>query len=115
MATEKNAERSTKPNWITIKPAEVEKIVVDLHKQGNSLAKIGLILRDKHGIPKAKLISKKIKKILLEANHSLIPETVHVQEKIKNIKTHLAKHKHDYTARRSLNKKLWIITKPQSQ
>ena len=50
--------------WLKIKPSEVENIVIDLYKKGNTPAKIGLILRDQHGIPKAKLIGKKISKII---------------------------------------------------
>ena len=107
---EKQKEKQ-KPNWVAIKPAEIEKIVVVLHKQGNTPAKIGLILRDKHGIPKAKLLGKKIKKILSDAEQSIVPEIVYVQEKVNKLEAHLLKNKHDYTARRSLNKKMWIITK----
>lgn len=100
-----------KPAWVTLKPAEVEKIVVDLHKQGESPARIGLILRDKHGIPKAKLLGKRVQEVLLDTKQKVVAEQEHVQEKIKKIESHLAKHKHDYTAKRSLIKKQWVITK----
>ena len=60
----KKKEEEKKPSWIKLKPKEVEDLVVDLAKKGESPAKIGLILRDKHGIPKTKVFGKKIKQIL---------------------------------------------------
>ena len=52
-----------KADWTKFKPVEVEKIIVDLARQGIAPEKIGLILRDQHGIPKAKLLGIKIKEI----------------------------------------------------
>ena len=98
-----------KPEWVKIKPAELEKLVIDLYKQGNIPAKIGLILRDKHGIPKVKLLGKRISKIIKD---SKIPENSEkniVEKKIKILEEHMQKHKHDYSALRSFSKKLWII------
>lgn len=65
------AEEIKKPDWVKMKPAELEKIVVDLYKEGVSSAKIGLILRDKYGVPKAKLLGKRITKILKDAKTKL--------------------------------------------
>ena len=46
---------------------EVEELVVSLYKQGESQAKIGLMLRDQHGVPSIKLVTgKKINDILKE-------------------------------------------------
>src|SRR3989338_11615194 len=104
-------EKAEKPSWLVMKPTEVEKIVLDLHNQGIAPAKIGIILRDKHGIPKAKLVGKKVKAII-ESNKSTFPtEISQVQTRIKNLERHSAQHKHDHTARRSHMKKLWIINK----
>lgn len=95
-----------------IKPAEVEKLVVSLSKEGNSPAKIGLILRDKHGVPKSKLVAgKKISQILDENKLSSKTEKKNVQDKIINLESHIGKHKHDYTAKRSLSKSLWSVKK----
>ena len=102
---------STKPDWVTLKPAELEKIVLDLHKKGNTPAKIGLILRDKHGVPKAKLLGKRITKIIEDAGETIKPEKTFVEEKIKNLEEHGKKNKHDYTSQRSLTKKLWVVRK----
>ena len=55
---------ASKPAWVKMKLAEMEKIVVDLAGEGKSPAQIGLVLRDKYGIPKAKLVGKGIREIL---------------------------------------------------
>ena len=98
-----------KSTWVKIKPAEVEKIILDLHKEGNSPAKIGLILRDKHGIPKAKLLDRKITKVILDAKEVPRTEIVMTKERISALERHAKIHKHDYTAKRSLGKKQWVI------
>lgn len=98
-----------KSSWIKVKPAELEKLIVDLHKQGNSPAKIGLILRDKHAIPKARLLGKKITKVLKEAKVQYVSDKDIVNEKIEGIKSHLEKNKYDYTAKKSLSKRMWIL------
>ena len=105
-----------KPEWIKMKPQEVEKTILDLYKQGNSPEKIGLILRDKHGIPKTKTTTgKRIKEILIEAKIELPIESSIVLKKIEKTSKHITKHKHDYTAKRSLTKKLWIVKKLKKQ
>ncbi len=104
-------QKAEKPSWLVIKPTEVEKIVIDLHNQGIAPAKIGVILRDKHGIPKTKLVGKKVKAII-EGNKSIFPKEINqVQTKIKNLERHSAQHKHDYTAKRAHMKKQWIVNK----
>ncbi len=104
-------EKTGKMDWVKIKLPELEKLVVQLHKEGNSPEKIGLILRDKHGIPKAKLIGKRITAILKDAKIQLPSEKSKVEKKVEKIESHLVKHKHDYTAKRSLYKKRWLIAK----
>ena len=100
-----------KNEWIKMKPAEMEKIVITLHKEGHSPTKIGLILRDKHGVPKAKLIGKKITKILSENKLPHVTERSMFEKKIENLNMHISKHKHDYSAKRSLAKGQWTIKK----
>jgi len=110
--TEEKTEKVEKPqkaDWVKMKSAELEKIVVELYKQGESMAKIGLILRDKHGIPKAKLLGKKIKKILEEAKVKIKPEQEIIQAKIDLLNKHIEKNKHDQSARKRLSKTLWSL------
>ena len=100
-----------KPAWVKMKSEEIERLVIQLHKEGNSPAKIGIILRDKYGIPNIKAQRKKISKILRDNN--LKVETIKdiTKKKIEILEKHLSKNKHDYSAQRSLTKKLWIINK----
>lgn len=107
---EKKEERGSK-----IKVAELEEIIIDLAKKGESPARIGLILRDKYHIPKAKLYGKKISKILKLSNIQMKPEKEKVREEISRLNVHAQKNKHDHCAHRSLTKKLWIINKLEKQ
>lgn len=88
--------------WSKMKPAEIEKLVVDLSKKGNSPEKIGLILRDEHGIPKAKLLGKKIGQILRENNIDANSEHKNTIKKVERLKEHFKENKHDYSAQRSV-------------
>lgn len=96
----------TQTDWVKIKPAEVEKMVVELAKAGNDPERIGLILRDQHGIPTVKVLGKKMKKILKENNIELDSEKKHIEIKSENLKKHIEKNKLDHNARRSLVKQL---------
>lgn len=103
--------KEKKSDWVKIKPAELEKIILDLHKEGNSPSKIGLVLRDKHGVPKARLLGKKVTQILAENKVKFTTEKEIAANKIQNVEKHISAHKHDYTAKRSLTKRLWAIKK----
>jgi len=95
----------TKRVWIKYDPKEIEQLVVKLSKEGNSSSKIGLLLRDRYGIPDVKaLTGKKLQKILKE--NSLSPELPEdfkylVKKQIKIIK-HLEANKHDMPSKRGL-------------
>lgn len=104
-----------KPDWVKIKPAELSKIVLNLHKEGNSPAKIGLILRDQHGIPRAKLLGKKITQILKEENQNVETPIPQIEKSKDSLEKHIAKNKHDYTALKSLHKKLWDLNRARKQ
>lgn len=94
-----------------LKPEELEKIVADLANKGETPAKIGLILRDKHSIPKLKLLGKKITQTLKQANAPIMTEKQIVEKNINVLKEHIKKNKKDHAAKRSLTKKLWAIQK----
>ena len=101
----------TKPEWMKMSVKEIEKIVVQLGKEGNGPDKIGMILRDKHGIPKAKLLGKRIA-VMLKENGITYPELKEIQEKrISSLNTHILAHKHDASAKRSLAKRMWVVHK----
>lgn len=99
-----------------MKPIELQSIIVELYKEGKDLAKIGLILRDKHGIPKAKLLGKKISLILKEAGiYRTNEEKITYEKEIKILQQHTEKNKKDYCAKKSLTKKLWTLNKINSK
>ena len=111
MQVEKSEDKKSKPSWIKMKSADLEKIVVELGKKGEMPAKIGLILRDKYGVPKAKLLGKEIVQILKEHGVEYKTEKKNLQNKIEKLKAHFSKHKHDYTSNKSLVKKTWAMHK----
>jgi small subunit ribosomal protein S15 len=87
-----------------LKVADIDKKVVELSKEGNSSEKIGLILRDKYGIPRVKLYGKKIEKILKENNLEANSEFHNIQRKTEKLKKHFERNKHDYSSKKSLIK-----------
>ncbi|MCX8178551.1 MAG: 30S ribosomal protein S15 [Candidatus Aenigmarchaeota archaeon] len=95
----------TAPRWVSYKKAEVEKLVVNLAKEGNRSAKIGLILRDKYGIPSVKQITgKSIKSIMKDSKvYPNYPEDLlDLLKKAVNLRNHLERHRKDYTSKRNL-------------
>ncbi|HZD42652.1 MAG TPA: 30S ribosomal protein S15 [Methanomicrobiales archaeon] len=48
--------RTEAPDWANKDTKEIERIILDLRKEGVSSAEIGLILRDKYGVPDVKLV-----------------------------------------------------------
>ena len=98
-----------KSDLIKIKPAEMEKIVLELSQKSMSPAKIGLILRDNHAIPKARLLGKKISQILKENKIEIKHEIESINNKIVSLNKHIANNKQDQPAKRALTKQLWAI------
>jgi len=98
-----------KPSWVKLKKEELEKIVVELAMEGKSPAQIGMILRDKHGVPRAKVLGRKITRILEDKGIDYNDEKKVFEKRVEKLKTHLAKNKHDYPAARSLTKRLWVL------
>jgi len=91
-----------KPIWLKTTEKQMEKIVIDLAKRGNSPEKIGLILRDKYGIPTTKLYGKKITQILKENKIEFERDLDKVEKRVEKIQKHLEKNKQDQKARKSL-------------
>lgn len=103
--------KESKSEWVKLKPEEIEKLIIDLAEKGTPPEKIGLILRDQHGIPKAKLLGKKIGQILRENNIKIDSERKNIENKIERLKTHFARHKHDYIAQRRMVQKASRVKK----
>ena len=90
--------RKEAPEWSNTDAAEIEKIVVDLHKDGMSSSQIGLALRDKYGVPDVKLATgKRLNEILRENGlESEIPEDLrNLMQRALGIRKHLAENKKD--------------------
>lgn len=104
-----SASASGKPSWIKMKASEMEDIVVDLAKKGETPAKIGLILRDSHGVPKSTLVGKRITDILKEKKIAYKTDKDIIEANLVPLRTHIAKNKHDPSASRALTKKLWAV------
>jgi small subunit ribosomal protein S15 len=108
--TEVKAVKQKSPKWVKLKPKEIEEKIVELAKEGNAPEKIGLILRDKHGIPSTRsAIDKKISQVLKETDIEFESEETKTNNKIRSLKSHIDKNKHDYSAQRTLTKKLWTL------
>ncbi len=91
--------------WSIADPKEVEKLVLELRKQGKTTAEIGLLLRDKYGVPDVKLVTgKRIGRIVEEAGlGAKIPEDLQrLIQKALGIRKHLAENKKDLHNRRVL-------------
>ncbi len=93
------------PHWLTYKPEEVEKIIINKYQQGLTKSEIGLMLRDSYGIPSVKdLTGKSIKEILEGASiKEEIPEDlISLYRKAIKLHAHLEKEKKDKKSVRSL-------------
>jgi small subunit ribosomal protein S15 len=98
--------RTEPPEWCKISADEVITITLDLWKQGVSTSEIGMILRDRYGVPDAKLITgKKITTILKEHNVTPnVPEDLtNLIVKALKLRKHLSVNKKDVHNKRSLN------------
>ena len=95
----------TAPRWVSYKKNEVEKLVINLAKEGYQSAMIGLILRDRFGIPSVKAITgKTVTQIMKENNlYPKYPEDLfNLLKQAVNLREHLARNKKDYTSKRNL-------------
>lgn len=86
------------PSWLKITPEEVEALVVKYAKEGYPPSMIGVILRDKHGIPLVKQVTGKTVKKILEENglKPEIPEDLaNLLERARRMRIHLERHRSD--------------------
>jgi small subunit ribosomal protein S15 len=93
------------PSWCRYQPEEVEAFVIRLAKEGNSLSKIGTILRDQYAIPLVKpLAGKSISDILKTAGMApSMPEDLgNLVKKAQRLAVHMDKNKKDLHNKRSM-------------
>ena len=97
--------RNQAPAWSNTDSAAITKIILELRKDGASSAKIGLVLRDRHGVPDVKLATgKRIGTILRENKLATeIPEDLRdLMSKALGLRKHLAENKKDLHNKRQL-------------
>ncbi len=112
----KRVYRDTPPEWVDMSPEEVEKKVVELYNEGYEPSQIGMILRDRYGIPSVKQITgKKIQKILKEKGVEIkYPEDLKALiKKALKLRRHLEVYRKDKHNRRGLQlieAKIWRLS-----
>jgi len=101
---------STKPvvadlSFVTMKPAEIEKIIIELSNKDVSKSEIGLILRDSYAVPSVKLVCGKSISSILKENKMVkeVPEDLgFLHKKYQSLTKHLENNKKDTHIKRAL-------------
>ena len=94
-----------KPDWIKMKPKEIEELIVKYKKEGMISSQIGIKLRDQHAIPLVKPILKKTISQVIKENDLTpeIPEDLNnIVLKAVNLQKHLKENRNDSRNVRSL-------------
>ncbi len=102
----KKPHRTEPPAWSNTNKEEIEKTILQLANQGKSTSEIGMILRDRYGIPDVTLVTgMKILAILKENNAApKIPEDIHnMIVKALELKKHIDRNPKDVHNKRSFN------------
>ncbi len=95
----KRVYRDKPPEWVEMKAEDIEKKVVELYNEGYEPSMIGIILRDRYGVPSVREITgKKIVEILKENGIQIkYPEDLKALiKKAINLKRHVEVHKKDF-------------------
>lgn len=95
--------KKTNPEWVDLKPKEIEEKVVELAHKGKTASEIGTIMRDTYAVPSIKTATKKkTQKIIEEAGlkTDFPRELLNLIIKSVNEKKHYNSNKHDKTALR---------------
>ena len=93
------------PAWSNTDVEAIEKVILDLKKEGYSSSRIGLVLRDRYGVPDVKLVmGKRIDQILKEKGlQSEIPEDLrNLIKKALGLRKHLVENINDLHNKRQL-------------
>ena len=89
--------------WIKYEKDELEKLILKLAKEKHSNAMIGTILRDQYGIPKARELNLKIKKIVEAQEKPVVPEDMfNLMKKAVNLHRHMSGNKGDASTKHGL-------------
>ena len=99
--------RLEKPVWVELSAEEVENEVVKLARKGYSKSRIGVLLRDSHGIPLVRVVTGKSISQILEENgiESPLPEDLtDLIKKALNLRKHLETNHKDLESRKGLQR-----------
>ncbi len=98
--------RTEPPGWSNTNKEEIENTIQQLASGGKGPSEIGMILRDRYGVPDVTLVTgKKIGQILKEKNVApKVPEDIQsIILNVLDLNKHLLKNKKDVHNKRSLN------------
>jgi small subunit ribosomal protein S15 len=105
-AGSKKPMRTEPPKWSNTNKEEIENTIQQLASGGKGSSEIGMILRDRYGVPDVTLVTgKKIGQILKEKNVApKVPEDIQsIILNVLDLNKHLLKNKKDVHNKRSLN------------
>ena len=97
--------RKTPPDWMATSPQDIEKLVVKSRNQGLSSSQIGIVLRDKYGVPDVEVATGKKLVQILEENKMgpEIPEDLqNLIKRALRLKEHLSGSPKDLHNKRAL-------------
>lgn len=101
--------RTEPPKWSNTNKEEIENTIQQLATQGKSSSEVGMILRDRYGVPDVTLVTgKKIVAIMKEKNVApKVPEDIYnLIVDVLELKKHTDKNKKDVHNKRALNNKV---------
>ena len=93
------------PEWSNSDKKEVEELILQLSEEGNSNASIGIILRDKHGVPNVRLVTgERISQTLQRLGKSgkLPEDLMSLMRRALRLIDHLSQNSKDIHNRRQL-------------
>ena len=93
------------PKWLQYSKEEIVELILQMAKEGKNTSKIGLILRDQHGVPSVKaIVDKTISEILNE--NKMLPQypedLMNLMRKAVKLHKHVAVNKQDKHNTRSM-------------
>ena len=94
------------PAWSNTDKAQIEEIIVDLAKKGQTTAQIGTILRDQHAVPSVRLVmGERIGQILArnDISPSVPEDLMDLMRKALRMLDHLSENHKDVHNRRQLH------------
>ncbi len=89
--------------WLMYEPAEIEKLIVKLAKEGKQDAQIGLILRDQYGIPDVRSLDMRVSRVTEKEVKKEVPDDMYnLIKKAVELRKHLNDNHHDAKATHGL-------------